>query len=71
MSNNGYAAPHLEELETASTANLWAQSGIRNSARVHLNGNVAPPHRESVACCRFGRRKRVISAVVSLPICPW
>lgn len=41
MSNNGYVVPHLKGPETASTANLFAESGIRNSARVHLNGNVA------------------------------
>ena len=41
MSNNGYVVPHLKGPETGSTANLFAKSGIRNSARVHLNGNVA------------------------------
>lgn len=50
MSNNGYVVPHLKGPETASTANLFAKSGIRNSARVHLNGNVA---RRIVKGCEF------------------
>lgn len=41
MSNNGYVVPHQMEPETAATANQYAKPSIRNSARVHLVGNVA------------------------------
>ena len=41
MSNNGYVVPHQMEPETSATANQYVKPSIRNSARVHLNGNVA------------------------------